>query len=426
MTPTTEVKTEKIILDREVPTPLLIPNEVHGPLVELEDRDYQNRIIAKTMEAIEEGHRNIMIELATGAGKTIIAFKIAAECYNRYGWKFGWTCMRRALLHQAAMVNRDMFGYGFGHFFSTFSTHLDELPAFDLLIEDEAQHSASDTSTTLYNRLQPRVHLALTATPYRTDRVKLCFSKVIKDAGIRQLVDSGHLSPYHSYIVPDIWKPENVANLYLREPERWGKSLIFFLTLKQCYECEAYLKAAGIRCAVVEGGSPKVQESLIEQFYENKLDVLINVFVLTEGFDAPDLRTVFVRPGSKGPTVQMAGRAFRKHPDKKFAQVVQNQDTNVPFSRIASPEIKFDWDEARQTWKSIKEQRNKLLHVQMKARQAIIHSNCDMPEYIKKRTHNGFANPRWARGDSTNAREARMNMTIQEQGIVNVSTTGSQ
>ena len=46
-----------------------------------------------------------------------------------------------------------------------------------------------------------------------------------------------------------------------------------------------------------------------------------NCVVLIEGFDCPELRTVFCRPSCKGVTIQMCGRVLRKHPNPPSQQV---------------------------------------------------------------------------------------------------------
>ena len=45
----------------------------------------------------------------------------------------------------------------------------------DLLVVDEAQHDAAQSMAVLHQRIRPRFILGLSATPFRADRVKLCF-----------------------------------------------------------------------------------------------------------------------------------------------------------------------------------------------------------------------------------------------------------
>ena len=57
----------------------------------LQQRDYQTRIIDRTIAAVDQGHRSILIEAACSAGKTVIAHVIAQRLYERYGWTAGQT-----------------------------------------------------------------------------------------------------------------------------------------------------------------------------------------------------------------------------------------------------------------------------------------------------------------------------------------------
>ena len=302
----------------------------------VESRDYQARIINKALDAVDDGHKSILIESATGSGKTIMALTIAQNLHERLGYNAGWGAMRRHLVHQAAEANDELIGFKNINFFSMFDKNP---PEMEVLIEDEGHHSATESSANIFKTVQPKVHIALTATPFRTDRMKLCFSKVIKDAGIRSLIDQGWLSPYHHYTANTEWTPERVAHIYMSDPDRWGKSVVYFLTRVECEEFKHILNANGHKCEFVWANSD--QEGQIQMFKDGEVPVLVNIVVLTEGFDAPDLNTVFVRPGTKGPTIQMAGRVLRKHDSKQHAQIVQSSDTKWPFLRTASSEAKW-------------------------------------------------------------------------------------
>lgn len=308
---------------------ILFPKSLHP-------RDYQLRIIKNTLKAVEDGHKSILIESPTGSGKTSIAHAILANLKHKYKWSSGWAAMRKHLIYQAEMENIEKIGVDGVEYFSSFNS---EPPKVDVLIEDEGQHSAAASSISMLNNINPKVHIALTATPFRTDRMKLCFSKVIKDAGIRALIDEGWLSKYNHYTIDKEWTPENIAHTYMNDIDKWGKTVIYFLSKVECDKCSEILNNNGIKNEVVWSQSD--QESQIAAFHNNEIKVLINMMILTEGFNDPELKTVFVRPSSKGPTIQMSGRALRKHESKPYAQIVQNTRTKWPFLRTASCENKY-------------------------------------------------------------------------------------
>ena len=341
----------------------------------IETREYQVRIIHKVMEAIKDGHTAILIEGPTGSGKTVTGHMIAKLLREEYGWRTGWTAMRKHLLHQAAEENERTLNEPI-NYFSSFDKHL-PVGEIDVLIEDECHHAASETSVTVFKTLNPKIYIGLTATPFRTDRMKLCFSKVIKDAGTRALIDAGYLSGFHQYIFNEIWSPQSVASIYLNDIEKWGKTVMFFLTEVECNACAELLRAKDVRCEVVTGSSD--QEHQISMFEDGVVTVLLNMVVLTEGFNSPSLKTVFVRPSSKGPTIQMGGRALRKYPGKKFAQIVQSHCTHWPMVKIASSEAKFIYENGR--WQE-RNSNKKADAAAMASIKAIASSDVKLPAWI--------------------------------------------
>src|SRR4051812_34203420 len=83
---------------------------------------------------------------------------------------------------------------------------------------------------------------------------------------------------------------------------RWGKSLIFFHTLEQGRQCHRRLAELGFAAEVVTA-QPNRERQLAD-FAAGRVDVMINMLLLSEGFDCPSLRTVFCRPSGKLCTIQ--------------------------------------------------------------------------------------------------------------------------
>jgi superfamily II DNA or RNA helicase len=291
----------------------------------IEKRPYQTRIVDKAVQAFERGLTSVMIESPCGSGKTVMGLSVAKK-WEQQGYRVGWVAMRRNLLGQAARENEEK-GFSVKNI-DWISMFQNDLPACDCLILDETHHQAAPTCVTLLNRIKPKKYLGLTATPIRTDKVHLAFQKVISDAGIHVLIQQGFLSPYQHWTLP-AYNPEAVAGAYAAERDKWGKALIFFLTAEECYRCQQLLAERGVPSEVVTAETDR--DAQLTRFEAGEVQVLINVFILTEGFDAPDLRTVFVRPSGRSPSLQMGGRVFRRHPDKPFANVVQCKETRFAF-----------------------------------------------------------------------------------------------
>jgi superfamily II DNA or RNA helicase len=375
----------------------LVDSVIAGTKVET--RPYQRRIVGKGLDMfmgryrngagqLEPHARSILIESPTGSGKTVMGW-LKAKCLQeelktrRERLAVGWVAMRRNLLSQAAAENVTKgINVSDVHMISMFDKNPSELleakanGAKILLVVDEAQHDAANSMAHLHNLVEPNYILGLSATPFRTDRVKLCFDKVIKDAGIHQLIQDGYLSQYNHYTIQN-WNVRTVAETYLADQARWGKSIFYFVNLEQCFECAGILKAAGVVCDVVTGDTDV--ENQLEAFKDGAIPALINCMKLTEGFDAPDLQTAFVRDSGKGCTMQMAGRAFRKCPTIQYKQIVQSKQSRWPMLRTALPAQQYVWQENE--WLSLTV--NPLLNrINQNARLAIAQTEVEMPQFI--------------------------------------------
>lgn len=215
--------------------------------------------------------------------------------------------------------------------------------------------------------------------------MKLCFDKVIKDAGIHRLIQDGYLSRYDHYSIQD-WNPATVAERYCADVERWGKSIFYFKNLSECFALQSLLAARGVSADVVTGESD--WETQLDRFRDGEISCLINCMKLTEGFDEPSLKTAWVRDSGKGCTMQMGGRVFRKFESLPKKQIVQSKQTRWPFIRTAMPEMQFVWQNGE--WASL-QVNPKINQINENARLAIATTIVEIPQFVlsrqqKKRT----------------------------------------
>lgn len=351
----------------------------------LEHRPYQARIIEKTIKSYRDGNKSVMIESPPGSGKTVMGLSIMKKIWEDPSGildakpkdvTFGWVCMRRNLLLQAQKENEDKIQCPNIEYISMFDK---KPPKVDVLVVDEGHHDSAASCSHIHNVSDPNIVLGLTATPYRTDRMRLCFSKIIKDAGFHRLIQDGYLSKFDQWMLPE-YTVEEVTNAYLQQPETWGQTVIFFLSIRECMEAADILSAAGIKCDVVTGQTDRYTQ--IDKFMNGETNVLLNVYVLTEGFDYTGLQTVFVRDSQKGPTIQMSGRSLRKHPDIPIKNIVQSKYTRYPFTRTAAPvhqNVLHDgeWRTVGVSDLAIK------MHRKMLCR--MMTTDCEIPKFIKRR-----------------------------------------
>lgn len=332
--------------------------------------------------------RSVLIESPTGSGKTVMGMLIATLLQRATGCRVGGVAMRRNLLAQAVAENEPR---GFGLSFSPISMFDKNPPDCDLLIVDEAQHDAARSMADLHCKIRPRWTLGLSATPYRSDRLGLCFDRVVKEAGIARLIRDGYLSPFHHYTLPR-YTPDTVADQLITDPECWGLSLVFFHRHVDCVALHERLLSAGIPSDVVTAKSPRQRQ--IAAFEAGELRVLINMAILVEGFDCPSLKTVFCRPSGKGCTIQMAGRVLRRHPDHPFKQIVQCAHTRFPMVRLATPAEQYRFTEGE--WRTLKTNR-RLDAIAQRTVRMLARGQVELPETI--RLHRRRPTP-WANRDA--------------------------
>ena len=310
-------------------------------MVEYERRAYQIEAIEAGVAAFMERNRaSVLLESPVGSGKTYMALEIIHRLQERLGHrlKVGWVAPRHHLLRQMMAANRDRYGDNI----RPVSLFEKTPPEVDLVVLDEAHHEATQSCVLLYEKMHAQLTLGLSATPMRTDRMKLSFQETVRTCSIARLVREGYLSQFNTYLIPS-YTVDEVARFYLADPARWGKSLVFFPTIAECVAFKARLTAGGIGCEVVTGESDK--ESQIDAFARGLVPVVANVAMLTEGFDQPDVMSIFARDASRLPTIQMCGRGLRRAPGKTACNIVQSADTNYLFERVASPKNAFRWQQ---------------------------------------------------------------------------------
>ena len=308
-----------------------------------EERPYQREAVDKTLSLFDSGAESVLIESPVGSGKTVMALMIVQELQRRAPLRVNYVAWRKHILDQMDRLNAEHFHCDV----VPVSMFCSNPPRADLMILDEAHHEATKSCLKMYERTRNRLTLGLSATPVRTDRMRLSFQHNVHCCNIQRLINTGVLSSYHSYKIPE-WSVETVSRIFTQQPKHWGKSLVFLNTIAECRRFQAHLAKEGVPCEVVTGKSDKDRQ--LELFINGNLPVIANVSVLTEGFDLPELSSVFIRDASRDPTIQMGGRVLRRAPGKEFCNIVQSEQTTCPFEKVAKPAEGFRYH--RDKWLS--------------------------------------------------------------------------
>lgn len=239
--------------------------------------------------------------------------------------------------------------------------------AIDLLIIDEAHHAAPGSQyvdiVELCREANPNVKVVgFTATPKRTDKhaLKMVFSKLAYNYGIVPAIKDGWLSPATRIKVKtpvDLRQVEKSAGDYkvdkliaVLDAANWvqlavdaykkhvldtgRQCLAFFPGVLESVQFTAALQAEGIPAAHVDANTPKeLRGQMLRDYKQNKLKVVSNMGVLTEGFDAAQTSAILMARPTKSETLftQIVGRGLRIYPGKQDCLIVDLTftDTNV-------------------------------------------------------------------------------------------------
>lgn len=107
-----------------------------------------------------------------------------------------------------------------------------------------------------------------------------------------------------------------IVDEYVQNKEKYGKTILFALNAIHCIALKDEFVSRGIRCDFVYS-LKKDNDIIIDRFRHNDrpdgIDLLININILSEGSDIPDIQTVFLtRPtNSDVALMQMVGRGMR-------------------------------------------------------------------------------------------------------------------
>ena len=166
-----------------------------------EKRRYQTEAIDATLAAFAEKEReSVLLESPVGSGKTYMALEMLHRLQEKLGRKLriNWVAPRHRLLQQVMEANRDLYRDSI----RPVSLFASAPPEADFVVLDEAHHEATQSCVLIYEKMRAKWTLGLSATPLRTDRMKLSFQETVRTCPIGRLIREGYLSPFNSYLIP--------------------------------------------------------------------------------------------------------------------------------------------------------------------------------------------------------------------------------
>jgi len=239
---------------------------------------------------------------------------------------------------------------------------------FKSIVIDEAHHAAAATYRRIVDYFDSPFLLGVTATPQRSDNTRLIdvFQEIVYYKSIQDLIEDGYLCPLIGYRVKttsDISEVEiqngeyNHAQLEncINNDERNNsivaaynhlapstKAIVFAAGVSHARDLAASFGKNGTSVRVIVGTTDSEERSqILADFALGKVKVIVNVGVLTEGFDEPSIETIIIAKPTRSTLLytQIVGRGTRIHDGKPHCMIIDIADTTKGKKPIGLPSL---------------------------------------------------------------------------------------
>ncbi|MDA8206363.1 MAG: DEAD/DEAH box helicase [Thermaerobacter sp.] len=343
-------------------------------------RPYQQSAIDAVQADVQAGYRRVLLHLPVGAGKTLVF----AELARRWHQPTLVLVHREELLAQAVEKFRWVWpqawigvvrgreqGWHGDVVVATVQTlarqpHRLRRDRFRLAIVDECHHGVSSQWQTVLHATGFWPHTAphhclvgVTATLERTDQVDLhlLFEKTSYQLAMLDLIQAGYLSDLRALRITTAidldrvprgadgeWDLEALAQV-VDTPARnalivqhWQRAaadrrtLVFATNVLHAQRLAAAFQRQHVRADWVAGSLPRtVRQARLHALHTGAIQVLVNVALLTEGYDEPRIDCIVMARPTESAIVytQAIGRGTRLHPEKRDCLVLDFVDNST-------------------------------------------------------------------------------------------------
>lgn len=348
----------------------------------LTKREYQARAVTGLLKRLKK-HQRVVAVAPTGSGKTVIAVAVLAELRDK---RTLWVAHRIELLRQAvtqlkAAGVRDLdIGILSGPdkanpgarilVASVDILRAREVPAVDIIVIDEAHRATAASYLRIIEACPKALVLGLTATPERLSGEPLrdVFSDMFVVAQPVELIAEGYIAHTACYGIPkekaqeilrgvkdgkdfneeDLGKAMSKQSLMgdiVKECARLAPgaaTIVFAVNREHGRALLARFKKSGRTTEYLDGDTPDSERAgIIDRLESGATEVVVNVDVLSEGFDCPPVKCIALARPTKSLTrfLQQVGRASR--PWHRKRPIILDHAGNC--WRFGLPEMPRDW-----------------------------------------------------------------------------------
>ena len=322
----------------------------------IELRPYQHGAINNLRVSIGAGNKQVLLQAATGAGKTIIACEMI-RLATKKSKRVIFIAHRKEIINQTS-GKLDAFGIEHGVIMANHSrvnnhpvqvasiqtlTRRDKPPA-DLIIIDETHLACSSSFKEILKHYRGATVIGLTATPTRLDGKGLeeIYSDIIQVVPMAQLIEEGHLVKPRVFapFTPDMknvskskgdYDAIQTANLMDRKEitanivKHWStsaadrKTIVFASSVEHSKNIVSEFIDSGISAKHLDANTPAdLHDRTLQEWRDGQFTVLSNMGLFIEGLDVPAAACCILARPTKSLTIylQAVGRVMRPHESK--------------------------------------------------------------------------------------------------------------
>ena len=346
---------------------------------DIKPRIYQAKVIQEAVSQYNSGKNKLLIEMATGLGKTYTVALLIKELVQnkRTRPKILFVAHQIEILLQSVTAFKNVFGIGSYSFsacfsgsnpeetdfvFASFDTLYGQLKdlkkeAFDFIIVDEAHHTPARTYSEVVKNFSPKLLIGLTATPVRADEKnvsdffgglnghigkydlvwglkhkKLAFPKYLvllddlDQSKIDQLATGLSISDLDKRLFLHK-KDEEVVKIIERTVFEQNienvKGIVFCRNILHLKHMLGFFEMGTATCVHSKMQEQERREN-IRNFREGDYKYILVCDLFNEGVDIPETNLlIFMRyTGSRTVWLQQLGRGLRKTPNKEYVHVL--------------------------------------------------------------------------------------------------------
>ncbi|RMC41722.1 DEAD/DEAH box helicase [Lactobacillus sp. ESL0233] len=336
-------------------------------------RPYQLDLISHITKSMQTGHHHIIVQSPPRTGKTVVMAEIARRTTLKNN-RVMFIIHRKEVLDQAIDtfkaqgVKPELATMGL---VQTLCRRVDKLPEPQLILIDEGHHALAKSYQKIIQKFSNAYILFFTATPRRTGKQQLdqIADDIIIGQSIRELTDNGFLAPFRYFQPPNDFNSKllkrsstgdyttqsmddamsskiygHIVKQYQRiAPDK--QAVVYTYSIDSAKRVADEFNRAGISAKEVDGKTADAErDSTVNDFRKQRLKILVNVNLFTEGVDLPNVDCVIMARPTTSLALYLQFSMRCLNPREGKTAIIIDHANNV--QKFGYPDDDRDWRQA--------------------------------------------------------------------------------